>query len=130
MMPLEKEPLCSTNQVGSESPQVPNLGSLDAKLVFVPTSAQHRANIAQHKESTASISLINCCPSSSVCQLITLFYPTVPPCLCLASSDSPAMPRFAFARHKHPQRPSTTRQLLARRPLLFLLQLITSPLST
>ena len=127
MMPLEKEPLCSTNQVGSESPQVPNLGSLAAKLVFLPTSAQHRANIAQHKESTASISLINCCPSSSVCQLITLLYPTVLPCVWEVAV---AMPRFAFARHKHPQPPSTTRQLLARRPLLFLLQLITSPLST
>ena len=81
MMPVEKEPLCSTNQVGSESPQVPNLGSLAAKLVFMPTSAQHRANIAQHKESTASVSLINCCPSSSVCQLITLLFPTVLPCV-------------------------------------------------
>ena len=120
MMPLEKEPLCSTNQVGSESPQVPNLGSLAAKLVFMPTSAQH-------KESTHCKYFAH--------QLLPVFfclsvnYTSLSNCaaLCLASGDSPAMPRFDFARHKHPQRPSTTRQLLARRPLLFLLQLITSP---
>ena len=34
MMPLENEPLCSTNQVGSESPQVPNLGSPSRQISF------------------------------------------------------------------------------------------------